>query len=310
MNIKPLFAVIIVILFCGCIQKETNNSIINRYDLIPSNATKITPETDIYPPILYSNNYETPVPLPFPVNTAGGEDSPFYYNGSLYYFFTPIVNQPLEVQLNDGATGIYITHKNGTGWTEPVKLILNEPGKLSLDGCEFVINNTLWFCSAREGYTGIHWFTSEIINDVAMPATLVPFPDSYEVGELHIYGNELYFHSSKPKSKGDYDIWMSYLADNEWTVPVNVEAVNSEVTDGWPYISSDGLELWFLRWHLGTPAIMKSVWNSTGWAEPELIVSQFAGEPTFDEEGNLYFVHHYYNNSVMIEADIYVAYKK
>jgi len=307
---KILFAVFVLVLASGCSQEEINESVINRYDLIPANATKMLPETDIYPPILYSDEFETPVPLPFPINTAGGEDSPFYYNGSLYYFFTPIVNQPLGVQLTDGATGIYLSHRNGTGWSEPVKLLLNEPGKLSLDGCEFVINNTLWFCSAREGYTGLHWFTSRIADDAAGPAELVAFNDSYEVGELHIYGNELYFHSSRPGGKGEYDLWMSTLVNNEWAQPVNIEAVNSEAADGWPYLSDDGLELWFLRLHMGTPAVMKSVWNGTDWGEPELIISQFAGEPTFDEDGNLYFVHHFYNNSVMIEADIYVAYKK
>ncbi|HOK38716.1 MAG TPA: hypothetical protein P5538_03695 [Bacteroidales bacterium] len=46
------------------------------------------------------------------------------------------------------------------------------------------------------------------------------------------------------------------------------------------------------------------------WQEPELIVSQFAGEPTLDDAGNLYFVHHYFENNIMIEADIYVAFKK
>ena len=41
-----------------------------------------------------------------------------------------------------------------------------------------------------------------------------------------------------------------------------------------------------------------------------MIVSQFAGEPTVDWQGNLYFVHHYYEEGKMIEADLYVAYRK
>jgi hypothetical protein len=35
-----------------------------------------------------------------------------------------------------------------------------------------------------------------------------------------------------------------------------------------------------------------------------------AGEPSIDEEGNVYFVHHFFDGDKMIEADIYVAYKK
>jgi len=47
------------------------------------------------------------------------------------------------------------------------------------------------------------------------------------------------------------------------------------------------------------------------WSEPQLIISQFAGEPSLDMDGNIYFTHHFYNNtSQMVEADIYVAYRK
>ena len=55
---------------------------------------------------------------------------------------------------------------------------------------------------------------------------------------------------------------------------------------------------------------MRSLKTGENWSEPEMIVSQFAGEPTLDDADNLYFVHHYYKAGVMIEADIYVAYRK
>jgi len=62
---------------------------------------------------------------------------------------------------------------------------------------------------------------------------------------------------------------------------------------------------------LGAPAIYRSEKVNGAWSEPQLILSQFAGEPTLDSEGNLYFAHHFFNNaSQMIEADIYVAYRK
>jgi hypothetical protein len=62
---------------------------------------------------------------------------------------------------------------------------------------------------------------------------------------------------------------------------------------------------------MGTPAVYRSIKLNDVWQEPQLIISQFAGEPTLDNEGNLYFVHHFFNNaSEMVEADIYVAYKK
>jgi len=62
---------------------------------------------------------------------------------------------------------------------------------------------------------------------------------------------------------------------------------------------------------MGTPAIYRSVKVDGEWSEPELVVSQFAGEPSLDNAGNLYFTHHFYNStSQMVEADIYVATKK
>jgi hypothetical protein len=61
---------------------------------------------------------------------------------------------------------------------------------------------------------------------------------------------------------------------------------------------------------MGTPALYRSMRVNNAWSEPELIVSQFAGEPTLDDSGNLYFVHHYFENNVMIEADIYIARRK
>jgi hypothetical protein len=93
----------------------------------------------------------------------------------------------------------------------------------------------------------------------------------------------------------------------EWQPPVNVAAVNSPETEGWPYLSQDRNELWFLRTYKGTPAIFRSKKTGGQWGKPEMIVSQFAGEPTLDNAGNLFFVHHFFKDNKMIEADIYTA---
>ena len=132
------------------------------------------------------------------------------------------------------------------------------------------------------------------------------------MGELHFTNNftELYYHSSRAGGKGGTDIWYTKIMNGTWQEPVNIEVVNSEENEGYPYITSDGNELWFNRWYLGTPAVFRSIKLNGSWQEPELILSQFAGEPTLDDEGNIYFVHHFYKDGEMIEADIYVAYKK
>jgi len=48
---------------------------IDRESKIPSTQEKLTPATDLLPPILHSDEYEEPVPMPYPINTAGAEDS-------------------------------------------------------------------------------------------------------------------------------------------------------------------------------------------------------------------------------------------
>ena len=124
---------------------------------------------------------------------------------------------------------------------------------------------------------------------------------------MHIHGDDLYYHSGRSGGKGGYDIWMISIEEGGWSDPVNIEAVNTEAMDGFPFVSEDGSELWFTRTYKGTPGIFRSKKINGSWGAPELIVSQFAGEPTLDRGGNLYFVHHFYKDGVMIEADLYVA---
>ena len=134
----------------------------------------------------------------------------------------------------------------------------------------------------------------------------------YEIGELHITadGNEMYFHSSRTGGKGNLDIWVTRKLNGEWQEPENVEVINTPENEGWPFITQDGSELWFLRTYMGSPGIFRSKKINGGWGEPELIISQFAAEPSLDSAGNVYFTHHFYKDGKMIEADIYVAYRK
>ncbi len=284
----------------------------DRESLIPFNQNKITPEIDFYPPKSETGEYKDPVPLPYPVNTAGAEDSAFITpdGNTLYVWFTPDVSKPVEQQVTDGVTGIYVFRKNEDGWSLAGRVMLQDAGKLALDGCEFVQGNVMWFCTVREGYTGINWFTAEFKDGKWGNWLEADFNPAYEVGELHITadGSELYFHSSRPGGKGELDIWVSKNVDGEWGEPENVEIVNSTYTDGWPFITQDGMELWFTR-SIGAPELYRSKRINGIWNEPEKMFSIFSGEASLDNEGNVYFTHHFYKDDVMLEADIYVARK-
>jgi hypothetical protein len=305
---RILAFILIAILVFGCAEK----ALPSRESAIPANATKMTPSMDIHPPAVHSPEWAEPVPLPFPVNTAGAEDSPFITpdGDTLYFFFTPDPNIPANQQLFDNVTGIYVSRKTNGTWSEPGRVVLNND--IGLDGCQFVDGDTMWFCSVRKGnMRPIDIFTAKYRNGKwgrwQSAGRLLNV--DYQVGELHLHGNELYYHSERPGGMGGVDIWVTRNESGSWTTPENVYQVNTAGTDGWPFISDDGGELWFLRIYNGSPGIFRSQKVNGSWGEPELIISSFAGEPSLDRDGNIYFVHHFYNNSVMVEADIYVAKK-
>ena len=310
MRKKLLTIVILIGVLCGCDQVESVE-IPPREAVIPASAEKITPENDLVPPVSLSDEFEQPISLSEPINTAGFEDSAFILpdGQTLYFFFTPDASVDLVLQAQDLVTGIYVTQRIDGDWTEPERVWLIEPGAAVMDGCEFVNNDTLWFCTVREGFTGLHWFTAKWIDGKWTNWQKSDFPAEYDVGEFQIHGNQLFYHSSRQGGRGGLDIWMLTMGvDGEWGNPVNVSAVNTEQDEGWPAISPDGTELWISR----DFGLWRSLWVDGTWSEPELMISPLAGEATIDAEGHVYFTHHFYDESgeILLDADIYVAYRR
>ena len=319
-----------VVLFLGLLILVTACDeglvLVRRDEAIPENAIKMTPAMDTWPPELRSTEWEEPVPMPGPVNTAGGEDSPFITPDGewFFFFFTPDVSVPANLQLHDGATGIYWSRRTAKGWTEPERVVLNDD--VGLDGCQFVQDDTMWFCSVRPNDAlreGPEWYVARLVNGVWSDWHNAgeQLNLDYEVGELHISadGRTMFCgRDAEQGGEGDMDLWTLERNADGWDPPVNMgPVVNSERLEGWPWVSSDGNELWFTGnspVHGPGPSLWRSVKDSTGsWGEPEEIVSRFAGEPTLDDEGNIYFTHHFYTGTTpiqMIEADIYVCYRK
>ncbi|MBN2537280.1 PD40 domain-containing protein [candidate division WOR-3 bacterium] len=318
-----LALLVVVLLVAAC---EEPLYLVPRGDAIPPGAVKMTPALDTWPPILHSDEWEQPVPMPGPVNTAGAEDSPFITPDGewFFFFFTPDVGKPANEQLFDGATGIYWSRRQGSGWTEPERVVLNDD--IGLDGAEFVLGDTLWFASVRSRDAlreGPEWYKAVLRGDewrdwrnAGSQLNL-----DYEVGELHISadGRTMFCHrEAAAGGAGGMDLWSLARNATGWDPPVNLgTTVNGPGDEGWPFLSADGSELWFTANGALAgpgPALWRCRKDSTGaWGEPEEIVSRFAGECTMDEAGNLYFVHHFFTGTdpiQMIEADIYVCFRK
>ncbi|HLC71449.1 MAG TPA: hypothetical protein VJI32_05555 [Candidatus Nanoarchaeia archaeon] len=326
LKIWKIFLTLILITIIGCTPKDAQSPeqittepasetiIIDRESKVPTDAVKMNPQTDAAPVKSLSSEYNDPVPLQYPINTAGAEDSPFIMpdGNTLYFFFTPDVRVPVEKQVIDEVTGIYVAKKINGEWQKPERILLQEPGKAGTDGCEFAQDNVIYFCTVREGYTGIHWFKADYANGKWQnwrSADKELKTDEYKTGELHISSSnqELYFHAdNKAGGKGSRDIWISKKINGEWGEPKNVAAVNTERDDGYPALNPENNELWFTR-DYGT---WRSKKINGEWQTPEQMFSPLAGEPSIDNAGNVYFIHHFFNKDKMIEADIYVARKK
>jgi hypothetical protein len=310
--------IVLIAVLNGLIQRDSDIETPSRYEIIPEDAVKMTPQMDLFAPVLHSDEWSQPVPMPGAINTAGAEDSPFITpdGNQFFFFFTPDVSVPAEKQLVDRVTGIWWCNKVNGSWTEPEKIVLCDD--VSLDGAEFVLGDTMWFASVRVGnYKEIDYYTATLKDGVWGDVENVgeQLNVDYGIGEMHITsdGNTMYFHSGEWSDNDDMDLYMIDRTPYGWSEPTEVPGINTDSIEGYPFISDDGNELWYTgQSELGYPgpALYRAVKSGGGWGDAVEIVSSFAGECTMDAEGNLYFVHHYFSEDMtMIEADIYVAYK-
>ncbi|NOY99847.1 MAG: hypothetical protein GXP40_11730 [Chloroflexi bacterium] len=303
----------------GTVVPPTPTPSPSRHASLPAGAVKSTPADDAWPPIA-GPGWSPPAPLEGPVNTPGGEDSPFIApdGETFYFFFTPDVNIPAEKQLLDGVTGIWMAGRSGDGWGEPQRVALAPPGELHLDGCPFVLGSQMIFCTIRESSGGMALYEAVWQNDTWTDwHAWEEIDQDYQVGEMHITadGQELYFASKRPGGLGGFDLWVSPRTGDTWGEPVNLGAtVNTSGDENRPFVSADGAELWFdaaSRAGKPGPAVYRALRQPDGsWGQAEEVISQFAGEPNLSADGQtMYFVHHYFtpDMSRMLEADIYVT---
>ena len=74
---RCLYSLSLCILLLSACQPPAEHvavlTVIPRAQAIPADAHKFTPQEDPAPPILHSAEWEAPVPMPGPINTAGAE---------------------------------------------------------------------------------------------------------------------------------------------------------------------------------------------------------------------------------------------
>jgi hypothetical protein len=305
---------IALLLLSACQPKD--DGFLTREETLEG-ITKVDPADDVYPPLLsadLADEFEDPVPLEGPVNSAGAEDSPFWVAGQgLYFFFTPDPQIDVTMQVLDGVTGLWWSEG---GDSTPERMKLAERSGESMDGCGAWHDGEFWFCSIREGnFNEIDWWIAAC--DGAACDEPANAGEAFNVelmpGELHLLDDQVWFGSDRDGGEGGQDLWYAEREGEGWGPATNAGAVlNNEATQMMPAFTVDGAELWWT----GTsnqgqpgPAVLRSTWVDGAWSEPQEVVYSFAGEPTLNDDGDVIFVHHYYTEGPgeMLEADLYIA---
>ena len=151
------------------------------------------------------------------------------------------------------------------------------PSCISYDGLEMYID------SDRPGQYGNWdiWVSRRPSKDAewGLPENLGPVinTESEEtLASISADGLTLYFNSNRPDGYGKYDIWMTTRPTKEspWGAPENLGSpVNSSDSDGSPWISADGLALYFGSMRSGGYGrhdiwVTRRVSEDSPWEEP------------------------------------------
>ncbi|MHC4632738.1 MAG: M56 family metallopeptidase [Planctomycetota bacterium] len=204
--------------------------------------------------------FGTPTNLGPMVNSSSNEASPNISADGLSLFF---------LSTRPGGSGqgdLWMTTRETIHdpWGNPVNLgpTVNS-SDWDVHPCVSADGLTLYFGSYnRPGGSGLYdlWVTTrETTNDDwGTPVNLGPTVNS-SAGEwaqsLSADGLELYFSSDRSGGHGRLDLWVTTreTTNDDWGEPVNLgTTVNSSADDSFPYISPDGLTLFFSDYLFGT----------------------------------------------------------
>ena len=126
-------------------------------------------------------------------------------------------------------------------------------------------------------------------------------------------GNTLYFASNRPGGPGGIDLWRARRNGDGWDTPECLpEPINSAEEEKQATISPDGEWLYFTSHRNGG---MSEIWrvgintDGTFKSQAERVITGYVGEPSFTDDGRLFFVHveiHFdQGNFEYIDSDIY-----
>jgi Tol biopolymer transport system component len=181
-------------------------------------------------------------------DTNYGENNPFFSSsGDTLYF---ISHRP--------GGFIFRTIRIPTGWSQPEPLNIPLPANAHT-GWQFSVakNGNIYFEIWRNNgaeppdiyltrlINGIYQLPENLGSEINSPYDeFTPFIDPLE--------RYLVFSSNRPGGQGFHDLYVSFRDNDTWTDPVNMgEPLNSTFEDFSPYVSPDGLYLFFATQRTG-----------------------------------------------------------
>ena len=133
-------------------------------------------------------------------------------------------------------------------------------------------------------------------------------------------GLSLYFDSNRSGGQGETDIYVTKrpTKDDPWAEPLNLRTpVNSEAWDAEPYITADGLELYFISYRPGGYGesdiyMTKRPTKDDPWGEPVNLgpivnTSGYEGTPNLSSDGRMLFHYGFAREGAIGPVDIWMS---
>jgi outer membrane protein OmpA-like peptidoglycan-associated protein/tetratricopeptide (TPR) repeat protein len=210
------------------------------------------------------------------INTSFHDYSPLAKDNGNTLIFTS--NRTEEMVMKSGLVfeDIYVSHREGSGWTKPTKISENINNKYNDAAASLSPDGRTLFLYYEEGAGDI--YTSRLEGDGwTKPEPLnknINHPLYWETSaSISADGTKLYFTSNRPGGQGELDIYVSELDKNgAWGKAVNLgPTVNTPFHEDSPFIHHDGKTLYFSsdgHPSMGSNDIFKSEFVDGKWTKP------------------------------------------
>jgi Tol biopolymer transport system component len=280
-------------------------------------------QIDSSDPVRASSGWGSPVKVEPPINTSAWEDSPCISPDGTLLFFS---RGRYDAGQRDKNVGVYCSRKVDGKWTKPVYTEFNA-NPYPTAAVKAKDNQTVYFASIRPGGYGkgdIYFATRQPGGGWTTGQNLGP-PINTKYNESEPYcspdGTKLYFTSERPGGLGGMDNYVSTNINGKWTNPVNLgKPANSKYDDLQPFLTSDGTSLYFARMNFASigklvegyhASIRRCDLVNSKWGDPQVVVSDFVGEPSLTADGRyLYFAHVIFARGKPVDSDIMVVEKQ